>query len=140
MNVLVDTSIWSLAFRRKPEHLNAREHRLVGELGDLVRDGRAAIIGMIRQELLSGIKTSAQFEQLRRTLAAFRDEPVGTEDHEAAAQAANACRAQGIAVSAVDMLICSVAHRRGMPVFTTDPDFSNYARALMLKIYPAAGA
>jgi predicted nucleic acid-binding protein len=139
VRVLVDTSVWSLALRRRPGDLGKGERPIVSGLTELIKDGRAAIIGMIRQELLSGIRTSAQFEQLRRTLAAFRDEPVGTEDHEAAARAANACRAQGIAVSAADMLICSVAHRRDMPVFTTDPDFSNYARALMLKLYAVAG-
>ena len=35
MNVLVDTSVWSLAFRRKPEDLNAVEKSLVQELRQL---------------------------------------------------------------------------------------------------------
>jgi hypothetical protein len=90
---------------------------------------------MIRQELLSAIKTSTQFEHLRTTLSAFLDEPVSTADHETAAKAGNDCRAKGIAVSPVDMLICAVAQRRGMAVFTTDPDFGNYARELALKLH-----
>jgi predicted nucleic acid-binding protein len=135
MNVLVDTSIWSLALRRSPRNLNGRERLLVRELAELVGNGRAAIIGLIRQELLSGIKTPGQFEELRKTLGAFRDEPVDTADHEAAAKAANACRAKGIAVSVVDMLICAVARRRGMAIFTTDRDFENYARELTLKLH-----
>ncbi|HEY3825266.1 MAG TPA: PIN domain-containing protein [Bryobacteraceae bacterium] len=93
MNVLVDTSVWSLAFRRKPKHLNARERRLVGELADLVREGRARIIGLVRQEVLSGIKTHAQLEKLRRTLAAFSDIPIDTRDYEVAAEGSNACLA-----------------------------------------------
>src|SRR5215472_1645513 len=128
MNVLVDTSIWSLALRRRSVNLNSKERLLVGELSDLVRDGRAHIIGLIRQELLSGIKSGAQFDELRTTLNAFRDESVGTEDHEAAAKASNDCRAKGVAVSVVDILICAVAQRRSMAIFAADPDFEMYAR------------
>ncbi len=134
-NVLVDTSIWSLALRRKASDLRDAERLLVNEWSDLVRHGRARIIGLVRQELLSGIKTHAQFEALRKTLNAFPDEPVATQDYEAAAKASNTCRAKGIAVSVVDMLICAVAHGRGMSVFTTDPDFEKYAGCLPLKLH-----
>ena len=139
MRVLVDTSIWSLALRRRARDLNGRERLLVTELAELVRDGRAQIIGLIRKELLSGIKTRAQFEKLREILRAFRDQPVDTEDYEAAAKAGNDCRVKGIAVSVVDMLICAVARRRGMAIFTTDPDFENYARELVLKLHSVSG-
>lgn len=139
MNVLVDTSVWSLALRRRAQDLNARELLLVRELTELVGDGRATMIGLIRQELLSGIKTPAQFEKLRNSLAAFPDEPVDTMDYEAAAKAGNDCRAKGIAVSVVDMLICAVAHSRRMSIFTTDPDFEKYARILALKLHFVSG-
>ncbi|MFO7766132.1 MAG: hypothetical protein R6V33_06850 [Pelovirga sp.] len=52
MNVLVDTCIWSLALRRKKSEQDA----VVNELGELISEGRAQLIGPIRQELLSGIK------------------------------------------------------------------------------------
>jgi predicted nucleic acid-binding protein len=139
MKVLVDTSIWSLALRRRPRDLNPRENLLVGELTELVQEGRVAIIGVIRQELLSGIKGGAQFEDLRKTLRAFSDEPVGIEDHEAAARASNACRAEGIAATIVDMLICAAAQRRRMSIFTTDPDFGKYARYIPVKLHSARG-
>ncbi|MCW5977170.1 MAG: PIN domain-containing protein [Bryobacteraceae bacterium] len=135
MKVLVDTSVWSLALRRQPRDLNSRENLLVNELTELVQEGRAGMIGLIRQELLSGIKSSAQFEKLRRTLRAFPDEPVSFEDHEAAAKASNTCRAGGVAATTVDRLICAVAHGRGMTVFTTDADFDEYARHLPLRLH-----
>jgi len=135
MNVLVDTSVWSLSLRRKQKDLNARELLLVEELAQLIRDGRARLIGLIRQELLSGIKTSAQFESLQEILRAFPDEPINTQDYEAAAKASNDCRAKGIVVSAVDILICAVALQRNLLIFTTDPDFRNYARVLPLKFH-----
>jgi hypothetical protein len=58
-------------------------------LAELIRKGRATRIGLIRQELLSGIKTVAQFEKPRDVLRAFPDEPITTGDHEAAAKASN---------------------------------------------------
>ena len=50
MKVLVDTSIWSLAFRRKKNQA-PEERKLKEELIELVREVRATIIGPIRQEL-----------------------------------------------------------------------------------------
>jgi len=135
MRVLVDTSVWSLALRRRTNDLNHRESLLVRELAELVQEGRAGMIGVIRQELLSGINSGAQFEDLRKTLRAFPDEPLGIEDYEAAARGSNTCRAKGIAATIVDMLICAVAHQGGMSIFTTDPDFENYARCLPVKLH-----
>jgi predicted nucleic acid-binding protein len=139
VNVLVDTSVWSLALRRRAGDLNSQERLLVGEWTSLVAGGRAKIIGLVRQEALSGIKTDAQFEALRDSLRGFADEPVDTEDHETAAQAYNICRSKGIAVSLTDMLICAVAQRRGMSVFTTDPDFERYAKVLALRLHSISG-
>lgn len=135
MNVTVDTSVWSLALRRKSEHLNSVEKAMVVEFDELVREGRVRIIGLIRQELLSGIRDNAQYEKIRAAMRAFTDEPVSTSDHEAAARANNACRARGVAVTAVDALICAVALNRGWPVFTTDPDFKNYANVLPIELH-----
>ena len=89
MNILVDTSIWSLALRRRAEALSPSEKALVGELSELVREGRASILGIVRQELLSGIKTLEQYEKLRGTLRAFPDQPLTISDYEAAAKASN---------------------------------------------------
>ena len=138
MNVLVDTSVWSLALRRKRNDLNPQEGLHVHGLTELITEGRAKIIGLIRQEILSGIKNFAQFEKLRKYLRAFPDEPIGTTDHEVAARAGNDCRAKGIAVSTVDILICAIALERNFLIHTTDPDFKNYARVLPVKFYSIA--
>ena len=135
MNVLVDTSVWSLALRRKAKDLTAAERAIVNELADLTGESRARIIGLIRQELLSGIKTGAQYEKLRLALRAFPDEPIGTTDYEAAARASNDCRAMGIVASIVDALICEVALARKWSVFTTDPDFKAYAKVLPIELH-----
>jgi predicted nucleic acid-binding protein len=135
MNVLIDTSVWSLALRRKNESLSASERFLVAELSELIREGRARMIGLVRQELLSGIKTTEQYEKLRLHLRSFPDEVVDTSDYEEAAKAGNRCRAKGVVVSIVDILLCAVATKRLWTIFTADPDFSSYLKALPLRIH-----
>jgi predicted nucleic acid-binding protein len=135
MNVLIDTSVWSVALRRKNESLSTNERFLVAELSELIREGRARMIGLVRQELLSGIKATEQYEKLRLHLRSFPDEVVDTSDYEEAAKAGNRCRAKGVVVSIVDILLCAVANKRLWTIFTTDPDFSNYAKVLPLRIH-----
>ena len=135
MKALVDTSVWSLALRRRSEVLNSVEKSVVAELTELIREGRAGIIGLIRQELLSGIRNAEQYDKLRIHLRSFPDEPVDIADYEDAAKAGNQCRARGIALSVVDALLCAVAMKRGWTIFTTDPDFASYARVLPLKLH-----
>jgi predicted nucleic acid-binding protein len=135
MNVLVDTSVWSLALRRKNESLGRREGILVAELSEVIREGRARVIGLVRQELLSGIKTPEQYERLKLYLRSFPDVAVDTSDYEEAAKAGNRCRAKGVVVSIVDILLCAVAIKREWGIFTTDPDFSNYAKVLPLQLH-----
>ncbi len=135
MNVLIDTSVWSLALRRKNESLSTNERFLVAELSELIREGRARMIGLVRQELLSGIKATEQYEKLRLHLRSFPDEVIDTSDYEEAAKAGNRCRAKGVVVSIVDILLCAVANKRLWTIFTTDPDFSNYAKVLPLRIH-----
>ena len=55
---------------------------------DPVRDGRVVMIGPIRQELLSGVRTGAEHTRPRSQLRAFAEEPLVTADFEAAAEAA----------------------------------------------------
>ncbi|MDP9161236.1 MAG: PIN domain-containing protein [Acidobacteriota bacterium] len=133
--VLVDTPIWSLALRRKQADLNASEEILNQKLAELIEQGRAQIMGAIRQELLSGIREEAQFKKLRDYLRAFQQPSLDISDYEEAARMNNECRARGIAGSAVDFLICAVAHRRRWQIFTTDRDFNRYRKVLGSKLF-----
>jgi predicted nucleic acid-binding protein len=138
MMVLVDTPVWSLALRRRPEHLSAQQQQLTDALAELIGEGRVQMLGPIRQELLSGIREEAQFRKLRDYLRAFPEHPLEASDYEDAADMNNRCRAKGIAGSAVDFLICAAAHRRNWTIFTTDRDFQNYASVLPLRLHRAS--
>lgn len=131
MRVLVDTSIWSLALRRaKPAPA-----LIVQELAELVREGRVVVIGPIRQELLSGLKGNQQFQVLRDHLRAFPDLELETADFEEATHFFNRCRSKGIQGSNTDFLMCAVASRRDLAIFTTDNDFPEFGRVLPLKLH-----
>lgn len=133
--ILVDTPLWSLALRRRQHDLSTAEHAHVREWERLVREGLAALFGPIRQEVLSGVREARAWESLRSALRPFPDLPVTTEDFERAAQFFNRCRARGIAGSAIDLLICSIAARYDTPIYTTDADFRRYAPVLGLKLH-----
>lgn len=136
MSVLIDTSVWSLALRRKPEHLNTTERSIVAELEELVNEGRIRLLGVVRQELLSGVKIPEQYEKLRIELRNYPDEPVSTNDYEFAAKTSNSCKACGITmVSIVDALICSVALDRNFSIFTTDPDFLHFTKVIPIRLH-----
>lgn len=130
MKVLVDTSVWSLALRRRTP-----AHPAVDELRRLVAHGRAAIVGPIRQELLSGIRDRAVFERLRDHLRAFPDEAITAVDFERAAECFNLCRTKGIQGSNTDFLLCAVAERYRFPILSTDDDFVKFGRVLPLRLH-----
>lgn len=134
MRVLVDTSVWSLALRRRPKDLSAEERACVFLLRDLIVREDALLLGVVRQELLSGVPDPEAFERLREYLRDFDDEPPLTEDYEEAARCNNACRSAGIASALVDMLLCAVAMRSGTPILTMDRDFGRYARHLPVRV------
>ena len=131
MKVLVDTSIWSLALRRGSDSTS----RPVRELRSLIADNRVQMIGPIRQEILSGIRDEAQFKELDVHLSAFPDLPVAAEDHVMAARFFNLCRGKGIQGSNTDFLICAVAVRHRLTIFTADKDFALYAKHLPIVLH-----
>jgi predicted nucleic acid-binding protein len=138
VNVLVDTPVWSISFRRRPQDLNADEVRLKDAVGELAREGRALLIGPVRQELLSGLREQSQFNRMLRILQPFQDADIKTDDYENAARMSNLCTSRGVANTSVDMLICAVAVASGASILTTDRDFLRYVRVLPIQLFQAA--
>lgn len=136
MKVLADTPVWSAAFRRAEGQASA----LRSELEWLVANGAVTIMGPVRQELLSGIRDKAQYEQVRGALRNFPDLVLETADFETAAEYFNLCRGKGVQGSLTDFLICAVAARRQLEIFTTDGDFQHYRKHLPIALYAGAQA
>lgn len=132
MRVLPDTPIWSAALRRKAGAASGYRAEMV----KLLNHGVVEIIGPIRQELLSGIREQSQFERVREHLRKFPDLRIATDDYEEAASFYNRCRSKGIQGSGTDFLICAVATRNDLVIFTEDHDFVSYSRVLPIRLYP----
>ena len=128
MKVLVDTSVWSIALRRKEPSETAKK------LTDLILSSLVVMIGSVRQEVLSGISDNNAFLKLKSKLDAFDDFAIGTKDYETAAEFYNICRKNGIQGSHTDFLICAVAHNNNFLIYTTDKDFDNFAKYLPIKL------
>jgi predicted nucleic acid-binding protein len=131
LKVLVDTSVWSLVLRQGNEGASTIRH----EVESLILDHRVVMIGSIRQELLSGIRSSRQFDTLRRRFSAFQDESIVAADYEEAARLFNVCRQNGIQGSNTNFLICAVAIRNQFEIFTTDNDFNLFSELVVIPLY-----
>ncbi|HHD63153.1 MAG TPA: PIN domain nuclease, partial [Desulfobulbaceae bacterium] len=131
MKIIIDTCVWSLALRRSEPQENA----YVTELTELIKEIRAQLIGPVRQELLSGIKSGKQFDLLRKHLRAFEEVEIEMEDYELAAEYFNTARQKGIQGSNTDFLICAISKRHKMPILTTDKDFNHFQTLLPIELH-----
>ena len=133
MKVIVDTSVWSLALRRDKQEANTT----LQEFRRMIHDHRVQMIGPIRQEILSGIRSESQFKKLQKHLKSFPDLPAMTEDYVTAAKYFNNCRSKGIQGSNTDFLICAVANRNKFSIFTTDKDFELFSKHIQIVLHKA---
>ena len=132
MKVLVDTCVWSLALRRN----SPMESPYVVELRDLITEFRVQMMGPVRQELLSGVRSPSQFKTLRGRFRAFPDLELVSADFELAAEFFNNCRGHGVQGSNTDFLICAAAERRKLPILTTDGDFLLFQKYIPVVLHP----
>jgi len=135
--VLVDTCVWSLALRRSRKQVNIQEARTLDLLKELMLDGRARMLGLVRQELLSGIRHKEQFNNILAVTRNFTDIPIEVAEYELAATAYSLCRTAGIAGNPVDFLLCAVAQHRNWAVLTTDKDFALYQKCVPFRLLSA---
>jgi hypothetical protein len=134
MKFLVDTCVWSLALRRRnASRLNLEEQRLASELRAAIQVSNAAIIGPVRQEILSGIRDRAQFQRALGLLEPFADEEMIPEDFVEAARLFNLCRDHGVHCGPVDILICAVAARLGYGILSNDAGLARCVEVLRIE-------
>jgi predicted nucleic acid-binding protein len=134
--ILVDTSVWSLALRRRQRaRLSAAETGIVNEWKRRASNSEAALIGIVRQEVLSGIRHQVQFERLKSALDTFPHLTTSIVDHDRAAECFNLCRSVGIAGDPVDMLVCACAIRHDVAIFSVDPDYERYSKHLPIRLH-----
>jgi predicted nucleic acid-binding protein len=134
MALLVDTSVWSLAYRRDtppavPE-VAALQAALAG--GD-----RVVTTGVILLELLRGFVPARAQQTIRGDFDSLDVVEPRWSDYEAAAELSNACRRGGVQLSSIDALIAQLAIVHELALLTTDQDFVHASRIVPLRIWGA---
>jgi predicted nucleic acid-binding protein len=130
--LLVDTSVWSLAFRRDrppadPEVAYLRHALLSG--ADI------ATTGIVVQELLQGIRGPKQRERLVERLQALPTVDPDRHDHVRAAEIHTACRQRGVQLGTIDALLVALCVRHDLTLLSTDRDFEHAVRHVPLRLW-----
>ncbi|MDX2110233.1 MAG: PIN domain nuclease [Verrucomicrobiota bacterium] len=106
----------------------------MNRLVSLIERGEVQMLGLIRQEVLSGIKDPTLYAAIRDSLRWYPDGVVTTAIHELAAEYFNRCRSKGIQGSHTDFLISACSTVWDMPVLSKDHDYEHYALWLPITI------
>jgi len=131
MKVIVDTSVWSLALRRKTGQITPPVEKLI----DLIqKEENIFLSGIILQELLQGIKSSKDFSRLLEKLSPFPLIEPHRKDYIEAARLRNHCSSKGVQAGTVDCLIASICIRYDCFLLTTDGDFILIAERSTLQL------
>lgn len=131
--IVLDTSVLSLAYRRRPgpdDHPAVRAFTLL-----LDDDAPMGLPGVVLQELLSGVKGTTAFRKLDDIMSGFPLLLASRGTHVLAAELRSRCRAKGIAAGTVDCLIAAHAVESGARLLTTDEDFTHMAKHTTLRLY-----
>jgi hypothetical protein len=131
VNLLVDTSVWSLALRRdaptsRPEVAVLRQ----------ALEGTAPVFttGLILQELLQGFRGPRARGAILARFSALPFLVPDRRDHLRAAELHSACRRKGVPVGTIDALLAELCVRYKLTMLSTDTDFRRIAtvRPLLL--------
>ncbi|NDE01771.1 MAG: PIN domain-containing protein [Gammaproteobacteria bacterium] len=134
---MVDTSVWSLAFRRDSEQRAPQ----VAALRTALTGGDSIVItGIILQELLQGFTGPRARKELLEKFAPLPMLMPDRTDHVDAAELRNLCRRAGVQLGTVDALIAQLCIRHKLILLTVDGDFASAAKHCDLDVWKPATA
>lgn len=132
MSLFVDTSVWSLAFRRDTPSGTPEVDRLREALE---RQEELFATGLVLQELLQGFSGPKARDAILARFAAVPLIVPTREDHVDAADLRNACRRRGVQLGTVDALLAGLCVRRDLVMLSADRDFERAARHVPLRLW-----
>ena len=132
MTLFVDTSVWSLAFRRD-QVSTAPQVRV---LRDALEGGETIVVtGLVLQELLQGFAGPKARKDIVDRFTALPLLAPDRLDHIDAAELRNRCRRAGLQIGTIDAVIAQLCIRHGLMLLTTDNDFVLAARHCALRVW-----
>ena len=132
--VLVDSDVWSEAFRKK-----GKKSAYVDRLRKYIELDEVVMIGPVRQEILSGIRDKKKFEEIRELLKAFPSESLDDSIYELGASFFNMCRSNGIQGSHTDFLVCACGVAWKASILSKDKDFLRYSKYIPIDLIEISG-
>jgi predicted nucleic acid-binding protein len=135
VTLFVDTSVWSLAFRRDTGASAAEIVALRQAL-----DGGEIVVatGLILQELLQGFVGPRAREEIIERFTALPFLNPDRQDHIDAAELRNRCRRSGLQIGTIDALLAQLCIRHDLTLLTTDRDFVRIASRFPLRLWTAS--
>jgi predicted nucleic acid-binding protein len=131
VRVLVDTSVWSLLYRRS----GPADHRAVRKLTALLEgDQELVLTCLILEEFLQAFQSEAVFRKMALHLEPFPLLPITRSVCVRAARLQRECAAAGIAAATVDCQIAATAIEHECLLLTADADFERIAELSPLRL------
>jgi len=136
VKVFVDTSVWSLAFRRDADSSAAEVLALRQAL-----EGSDTVVttGMVLQELLQGFSGPRARTAIIERFSALPLLTPDRQDHINAADLRNQCRRSGVQIGTIDALLAQLCIHHKLTLLTTDQDFSHASAHCSLRVWKPHG-
>ena len=135
MTLFVDTSVWSLAFRRDALSPSAE----VTAVRQALEGGESLVTtGLILQELLQGFAGPRARKDIIERFAALPLLNPDRQDHIDAADLRNRCRRAGLQMGTIDALYAQLCVRHALTMLTTDQNFVRAASHCSLRLWKPA--
>jgi predicted nucleic acid-binding protein len=133
LSLFVDTSVWSLAFRRDAPSPGPQPR----ELARAIDAGEMLFTtGLVLQELLQGFSGPRSRDRILDAFSALPLLVPERTDHIEAATLRNRCRRAGIQVGTVDALLAQLCIRHDLMMLTADTGFRHVATHSDLRLWP----
>jgi len=132
VSLFVDTSVWSLAFRRDQPSLAIQ----VRALTQAIETGETILTtGLVLQELLQGFSGPKARDRILERFSAVPFLMPDRDDHIRAADLRNRCRRSGVQVGTIDTLLAQLCIRHEVTMLTSDGDFERIAKHSTLNVW-----
>lgn len=128
----MDTSVWSLAFRRDAPSSAPEVRALI----QAIETGRTILTtGLVLQELLQGFSGPKASDQILQRFSAVPLLMPDREDHIRAAELRNRCRRSGVQIGTIDALLAQLCIRHDLTMLSSDGDFKQISGHCALKVW-----
>ncbi|MGY8797908.1 MAG: type II toxin-antitoxin system VapC family toxin [Longimicrobiales bacterium] len=137
MRLLVDTSVWSLAFRKNAPSTLPKIRRLAQAL----REGEQVFTtGLVLQELLQGFPDDEARDLILERFSVLPHVVPDGRDYVDAAELRRRLASEGLRIGTIDALLAQLCLRHDLTLLTTDLAFNRVAEMTSLSVVRGGAA